>query len=152
MAEALGLASSIISVLQLTYEVSNLCYGYIQSAKNASKTVERILAEVHSLGGALSGLEYLSKHAKDSHLPALKLLGTKDGVLDRCKQVLEELKHRLTPASGRLQKLGKAMTWPLEEKEISNLLMMMERHKSILILALTGDHAWAQLYPRFLCE
>lgn len=122
--------------------VSNLCYGYIHSAENASKTIERILAEVHSLGGALSGLEYLSKHTKDLRLPILELLGTKDGLLDRCKQVLEELERRLTSASGRLQKLG-TMTLPFVETKISDLLIVMERHKSIFILALTGDHTWA---------
>ncbi|KIX07784.1 uncharacterized protein Z518_02438 [Rhinocladiella mackenziei CBS 650.93] len=140
MAEVLGVVTSIATLVQLTGTLSQLCYGYIKSAAGASKAAERIVTEVSALDGVLRALELLSQNTQAPQLPALELLAGQNGLFERCGKVLKELERRLNSAPGRRQKIGKAIAWPLEEKEINSLLTTVERHKAIFLLALTGDH------------
>lgn len=53
---AIGLASSIIAVIQITLAITESCYQYKTSLKNASKSINQILTQVNSLRSVLENL------------------------------------------------------------------------------------------------
>ncbi|KAK9771655.1 putative Fungal N-terminal domain-containing protein [Seiridium cardinale] len=61
MAEVLGLASSIIAVLDLSAKVVKQCKAIIETARDAPKDLRNILVEVSSLKSALENLQFLTK-------------------------------------------------------------------------------------------
>lgn len=136
MAEALGIAASIIAVLQLTGKLTSVGYGYIGGVRRAAKDLGELLQGLGSLSGVLLSLQnYVDANPGSV---ALQKLGDPDGPLRGCAKELEELISKLTPRDGWKGKID-GLKWPLKEKEISQYVLRIERHKSLFIFALTAD-------------
>lgn len=69
-------------------------------------------------------------------------LGGLTGPLDQCQMALKRLAAKLAPGHG-IWKLGKEMAWPLQKAEIKEILDVIERQKSLFIIALNNDQMWA---------
>src|SRR5579862_3664474 len=139
MADPLSITASVISILRLTETVIH----YLLDVKGAGKDRDTILTEItstHSFLFLLQGKAEKSGAQWDERFfQTMKALNGPKGPLEQFKLALEQLAIKLTPVTG-LKKLGKALAWPFESKEIKNILSKIERQKSLFLLALQNDH------------
>ena len=133
--EALGAASAIISVTQLTGKVISIIYDYQRGARHASKQINAIKRELQQLRDVLERLEDLASDDENQSAS----FGAVAGPLNACQVELQRLETVLTSEKGRFSKLGQALKWPLKEKEVRECLDILAGQRSILQLALTAD-------------
>ena len=155
MAEGLGLAASIIAVLQITNSVISVCYDYSAAVQGTSWELPQVRAEMESLRDILQALESLAKQAEftnsvaGTRLPTLSLLMGPDSLLQNCFHEVERLEKRLKSPSWsdgfgpRRKALIQALRWPLKEAETKKALENISRFKSTLVLALSADSTYA---------
>ena len=147
MAEALaglGVAASIIAVVQISEQVLSACYQYYRTAKDTKKDILDIINIVGGLKTTLERLCFLlSDHNDERILPHLNCL---NNTLDTCKNAIEKLASKLgvkiekdlNPDQIKVT-FKKKLIWPWKEKEVGKILQVIEKHKSTFILAMTGD-------------
>jgi len=133
MAEPVGFAASIITLLQLTKDVLE----YLKEAHNASHERSKLSAEIESTQNLLAQLTLKSEEAKWGD--SMKVLATPRGPLNRLESTLKGLEQRLKSSDGRVKALGKALKWPFDKKETEAMIASLERSKSLLTLALQRD-------------
>lgn len=134
MAEILGLAVNIVTLIQLTGKITCLGYGYISGVKRAPKDLRDLVNELNTLSQILEILQdYADKNPDSTAL--LKL----DTPLQECVVELKKLEIKLEPQDGLKGFLGN-LKWPLKEVETLQYVARIERHKNLFILALTVDH------------
>lgn len=152
MAEALGIAGSVVAVLQVTQSVLSVIYDYNAALKGASWEVPRVKDEIEGLRNVLQSLEPLMREAEfadpaaGTRLPTLvKLCGPK-GVLQSCEEELQRLETKLKP-SGWSKNLGprrkafiESLRWPFKEAETNKILHRIGRFKDVLALAISADN------------
>jgi hypothetical protein len=137
MADPLSISASITALLQLASTVVQ----YINNVKDASKNRLRIRDEISST----SFLLYILKdcvqqaHSGEPWLSTVQSLDMPKGPLEQFKGALEQLALRLEPSRG-VKMVGKALIWPFKTEEISEILSIIERQKSLFNLALEKDH------------
>ncbi|KAF8527082.1 hypothetical protein JB92DRAFT_1002439 [Gautieria morchelliformis] len=135
MAAALGLAASVIAVLQLTGATISACYNYRSGVKNASRDKARIIDQLFGLQKALENVRRLvedDETAASSRLPAL------NEQLLRCGAELQSLNTKLESdlrRKGRMQ----AFKWPLKESEVHKTLDKLGELQELLTTAMDVD-------------
>jgi hypothetical protein len=136
MGDPLGISASIIAVLQLAGTVVQ----YLNAVKAASQDRQRLLDELISVSGALYLLKARAEQSQcyNSGTLMVESLGGLTGPLDQCQMALKRLAAKLAPGHG-IRKLGKEMAWPLQKAEIKEILDVIERQKSLFIMALNND-------------
>lgn len=93
MAEALGLVSGIIAVLQITSSVLSVCYDYDAAVRDASWELPRIQKELEHLRTILQNLKPLAKKAESSNpaqLQNLAQLCLPNGSLQICSNEIKK--------------------------------------------------------------
>ena len=135
MADPLSVTASIVAVLQLAAVVTK----YIQKLRGASKDAGRLLLELSSLRGIISGLEDLADGDEAWLETSEALLARPNGPISRLEYDLEALRSKLEPAVG-IKKIQKSLTWPFKQEEIRSILERIERLKGLFMLALEMDH------------
>ena len=151
MAEALGLAASIITVLQLTNSVISVCHNYSAAAKGAPWELSQVRAELEGLRRVLQTLEPIAIQAECTNssigtkLPALSQLLGPTGLLQDCYKEIHHLDERLQLLT-LVERIGpkrraivQALRWPLREAETKKALENIGRFKSTLAVAITVD-------------
>lgn len=138
MAEPLGIAASIITVLEL----SGTVITYLSAVKGASEDRQRLLIEVSTIRGLLYSLKDVleAPQVKDTFKAVTGMLVTPNGPLEFSRAVLKRLEARLTVVTGAA-KVWKALRWPFDKAEVSDLLTTLERQKTLFSLALGNDHS-----------
>jgi hypothetical protein len=139
MAEALGVASSVIAVVDLSAKVLSLCLQYSREVKNAKDDIEKLCEEVATFQATAKELETLVEGPRGKELKASRQLTSaiKDG-LSR----LKELEKQLEPSTGRkrMSRFGiRALKWPFESKEVKGTVEGLERCRGTISLALNID-------------
>ncbi|RPB11599.1 hypothetical protein P167DRAFT_209331 [Morchella conica CCBAS932] len=138
--EGLGIAASIIGVIQLTGKVSSLGYGYISKVGQAQQEIESFLKELASLEKFLELIDSYVK-AGTATSDALQAL---DEPLRTCMRELKNLELKLKPKkkpSWFRKKMGlTSLMWPLKEKEVTEIIIRIERNKTSFLLALSLDN------------
>lgn len=140
MAE-IGLAASIIAVIQLTGTVTSFSYGYISGVKRAPKDLGELLNELGSLSKVLVELQNLVDKPQgpgQPQLTTLQTLNSKDGPLEGIAAELKVLLAKLKPRKG-FRKAIQNLKWPLKETETMQHIARIERHKNLFVFALTAD-------------
>ena len=148
--EALGVAASLIAVIQVTSAVISICYDYRQGQKHASREAIQLSDELSSLKDVLDALLRLVEKPESSdpgRLETFELLAKQDGPLSTCQVELERLKKKLEPERG-WRAIKKSLMWPLQEGEMKKALGNLERLKSTMQLALSADQATLSLAIR----
>lgn len=137
MADPLSISASIIAILELTGTVVQ----YVNDVKDASAERLRIRDQISSTSFLLYMLKDLIQqaHSSEPWLSRVQSLGVPKGPLEQFKSALEQLALRLAPPKG-LKGIGKALTWPFQREEIKEILITIERQKSLFDLALQNDH------------
>jgi hypothetical protein len=134
----IGLGASIIQLIETTVKI----IGYANAVKNAPAERAQFARHASSLLALLTDLRYRVEEAKSSSEPwftALQGLGGKDGPLDQLHDQMERLAAKLAPPSGSLKKMGQALVWVIDKKEIGETLAQIERVKALVSLAFQND-------------
>jgi hypothetical protein len=139
--EGLGIAASLIGVIQLTGKVSSLGYGYISKVGQAQQDIENFLKELTSLEKFLELIDSYVK-AGSATSDALQAL---DEPLRTCRRELKNLELKLKPKKKKTAWFRKKMCltslmWPLKEKEVTEIIIRIERNKTSFLLALSLDN------------
>ena len=140
--EVVGAVASIITVLQVTARVVSVCYDYQSGIRQYPKDIVKITHELQSLRNVLERLADLAQSGDDLTsvaLPTLDSLNGSGGPLEICEGELKQLEVKLAPARGRLKQVGRAMMWPLTEKDVHKTLAILARQRGLFQLALTAD-------------
>ncbi|CZS75076.1 unnamed protein product [Fusarium graminearum] len=122
MAEALGVASSIIAVVDLSAKVFSLCLQYSREVKNAKGDIERLRKEVAAFQDTTKELEALVEGPRGKELSASQQLKS---ALEDGRSRLEKLEQQLQPPTHRkvMSRFGaRAFKWPFECKDVEGTI------------------------------
>ncbi|KAF5260565.1 hypothetical protein FOXYS1_8787 [Fusarium oxysporum] len=151
--DGLSAAASIISVVQLTAEVTK----YIIGVAGASKDRQRLLDEILACEALLMRLRDYSKgtdgpeiedwdadqaktHSAQTWSVKVKALESDNAPLYRLYKILDAIKTKLQPGHGSgIQKVKAALKWPFDEKEVAKLVDAFQRERSLLHFAMTHE-------------
>ncbi|WZH40870.1 LOW QUALITY PROTEIN: NACHT domain-containing protein [Fusarium acuminatum] len=139
MAEPLGVASSVIAVVDLSAKVFSLCLQYSREVKNAKDDVERLRKEVTAFQDTTEKLKALLEGTRGRELKTSQQLisAIEDG-----HSALGKLEQRLRPSTGRktISRFGmRALKWPFESKDFEGTIEKLERCRGNISLALNID-------------
>jgi predicted nucleic acid-binding Zn-ribbon protein len=114
MAEALGVASSVIAVVDLSAKIFSLCLQYSREVKNAKDDIEKLGKEVAAFRATTEELQTLidGPHGKELKASQQLKFAIEDG-----RSRLEKLEQQLQPSTRRkrMSRFGlRALKWPFE--------------------------------------
>jgi hypothetical protein len=143
MAETLGVASSVIAVVDLSAKVLSLCLQYSRKVKNAKDDIDRLRKEVAAFQDTTKKLRTLleGSHGKELNASHQLVSAIEDGhsTLGELEQLLEQ---HLQPSAGRkvMSRFGmRALKWPFESKDAEGTIQHLERCRGNISLALNID-------------
>ncbi|KAK0219044.1 hypothetical protein IW262DRAFT_1483378 [Armillaria fumosa] len=137
MAEAIGIASSITTLIENTVTVIN----YLKDVKHASKERDEFLTELEHLETCLSGLKLTIQRSTedDPWLVTLQQFHDSDG-FKQLLDLLNGLKTKLKPGSSRLKRMWRRMNWTVVKDSVMGDLSRVERFKSLILIAEQHDN------------
>ncbi|KAK7582828.1 hypothetical protein V3481_012126 [Fusarium oxysporum f. sp. vasinfectum] len=139
MAEALGVASSVIAVVDLSAKVFSLCLQYSREVKNAKDDIERLRKEVAAFQDTAKELNALLEGSRGRELKTSQQLVS---VIEDGHSTLGQLEQRLQPSTRRkaMSRFGmRALKWPFESKDVEEAIQNLERCRGNISLALNID-------------
>ncbi|KAH7144249.1 hypothetical protein B0J13DRAFT_554855 [Dactylonectria estremocensis] len=139
MAEAVGLATSVIAIIELSVKVGTLCLDYSTSVNNARDDIARLRSRLEDLGRAVRGLQKLLG-SPDAH--ALTTSRELLECVDNCALELGQLQSKLDPNKTRksMRRFGfRALKWPFDTKDVNQILTSFERYERTITLSLQVD-------------
>ncbi|KAJ8067013.1 hypothetical protein OCU04_004393 [Sclerotinia nivalis] len=139
MAEALGIVSSVIAVIDLSVKVASRCSEYYTNVKNARDDIGRLQSEAQGLKAILERVRSLCDGTNGVRLQDPQ--GLRKGV-ENCQKQLTQLEAKLEPR--RINKLMsrhgiRALKWPFKSKEVDSLIKKLENCKANISLSLQVD-------------
>lgn len=97
MAEAVGLAASILGIIHITTKVASLSYSYITAIKRAPDELRKLADELKSLTTVLTTLSI----CEDEHGPALlQIQGPLQSCVSDLISIQTKLENGITKAKG----------------------------------------------------
>ncbi|EXL39506.1 hypothetical protein FOCG_17883 [Fusarium oxysporum f. sp. radicis-lycopersici 26381] len=139
MAEALGVASSVIAVVDLSAKVLSLCFQYSEAVKNAKDDIEQLCKEVATFQATTKELQTLVEGPRGKELKVSQQLKS---AIEDGRSKLEKLEQQLRPSTGRkrMSRFGlRALKWPFESKDVKGAIGDLERCRGNISLALSMD-------------
>ncbi|KAI1032368.1 hypothetical protein LB504_013188 [Fusarium proliferatum] len=139
MAEALGVTSSVIAVVDLSAKVFSLCLQYSREVKNAKGDIERLRKEVAACQDTTEKLKALLEGPRGRELKASQQLAS---AIEDGHSTLGKLEQRLRHSTGRkvMSRFGmRALKWPFESKDVEGTIQNLERCRGVISLALNID-------------
>ncbi len=136
MAEALGIASSIVTLI----DTSHAIVGYLKDVKEAPKEHDKLSKELSTLEIYLRTVNQLTQLA-DADNPWLATAQRLSGPFAQLDVLLKGLKKKLKPASDGIGKMKQRLLWKFSKESIEDALKKIERIKSLVIVAVQHDHA-----------
>ncbi|KAJ9369582.1 hypothetical protein DTO282E5_5711 [Paecilomyces variotii] len=147
--EALGSASSVIAVIQITGSLIKICWGYIGEAKDAKKDIQYLVKVVEDFQTVLEKLRSLLDGQNGQKLHVTQVLSR---TIAECQWELEKLGEKLDAGRPKekndenrkrdkvIRYLGwRSIKWPLERKEVEKIVSRIERYKRVFLAALQLD-------------
>ena len=145
MVDGLSLAANIIAVAQLSDRVITLCCQFIGKVRGAEREIAQMITTITALKGFL---EFLNKFVNDddhaSLLPQLHSICRSEGPLDFCTSLLKDMESKMQMKRD-YHGILKAITWPFKWKDIGEALDVIEKQKTLMMLAMQGDSTRATL-------
>jgi len=136
---ALGVAASVIAVVELSAKIASLCVQYSLAVKHAKSDIERLRGEIDSVTELLRGVERLLGGPNKAQLSTSQTL---HNTLKDCFSELTRLEEKLSLGKRQkaLSRFGvRTLKWPLESKEVNKVIDNLERYKQTVSLALQVD-------------
>lgn len=144
MAEALGLASSIVALVQLSASVYSATSKFYREAKEAKSKVGALLTQTRNLSGVLQDLSLLmSSPVFDD--AGVSIPDFRDTYIESCHSTLNRIKRRLEKAEGDFEAgshrklITRSLKWPFASQETDDLIAELGQHRDVLHLALSAD-------------
>jgi hypothetical protein len=160
--DPISFAASITALIQLTSSV----LGYINDVNDGREERISLRNEISSAYWPLQKLHELiepivneKKPLDDDYddedngdvdklwLSSVMELGVERGPIDQYKSVLKELQRvmemYMAPSQGkakRLKAIGKSLAWPFKKDDVERYLKVIERQKTLFLLALQNDN------------
>ena len=130
------MTASIVAVLQLTTTLT----GYINDVGHVTADQAKVAVEASNLYSLLISLRFRMEAVRsdDPWFNQVRMLGLQGGPLDQFKDVLERMVEQISSSRKRDQ-IKSALMWKITKSEVENALKRMERLKSFINCALTGD-------------
>ncbi|SCO87692.1 uncharacterized protein FRV6_11819 [Fusarium oxysporum] len=123
MAEVVGLAASVIAVIDLSAKVATLCFQYSTAVGNARTDVAHLQSRLNDLDACLRGVHRVLHGPNNQALP-----------------ISRELIDSLDGSRKTMRRLGlRALKWPFDSKEVSGIVANLERYKQTIMLCLQVD-------------
>ena len=144
MAEALGLATAVLSLLATAKQV----YTFLQDVRGAGKEFAKLRVEVKSVEVILTALDELVRALQDEGkrgdgldekwVATIQTLNANpdEGPVAELKSLLQTIQSVVQSAT-----VKNRLLWPLRKADVDGWLSVMERHKSTLVLALQNDQS-----------
>ena len=131
MADPLSIVGGIAAIVQISTTVVSL----IKSAKDASSDRQKVLAEINATTALCQTLsDYVEINGTESWVETFKTLNqTENGPLSQFKQCLDYLHKKLNTR-------GATLKWPFNKQSVQEILLTIERQKSLINLALANDN------------
>lgn len=159
MAEAIGLAASIIAVVDLAAKLGGYSKFYIENVKDAKQDFRRILMETKSLVALIETLSFIVEHdpdfQDDSELVRHGLFDPSSGAVAGCEQALRRLVELIPDPickdqesdssfhkkafSQRARDAATRLAWPLNKGKAMASLEEVTRFKGTISLVVLGD-------------
>ncbi|KAH7190147.1 hypothetical protein DER44DRAFT_118087 [Fusarium oxysporum] len=139
MADALGVASSIIALVDLSAKVLSLCFQYSREVKNAKDDIERLRKEVAAFQATTEELKSLVEGSRGKELRASRQLVS---VIEDGRSTLGKLAQELQPSTSRkaMRRFGvRALRWPFQSKDIQGTIQNLAGCRANIFLALNVD-------------
>ncbi|KAI7762193.1 hypothetical protein LZL87_006588 [Fusarium oxysporum] len=139
MAEALGVVSSVIAVVDLSAKVFSLCLQYSREVKNAKDDIKRLRVEVATFQVTTKKLQILVEGPRGKELSASQQLKS---AIEDGRSRLEKLEQQLQPPTHRkvMSRFGaRALKWPFECKDVEGTIQNLVRCRENISLALNID-------------
>ena len=141
MAEALGAASAVITLLDITTRILDEGYSYIRKVKKAQIDIKKLLTEVSAIDVLLSELRSLSDTGYDTNNTLTSLVGL--GHLQNCNETLLKVQscvEKCIHVDGeRVKNAGRSLIYPFKEGQLKGLLAQLESHRRYLSDAVVLD-------------
>lgn len=137
--EALGVASSVIAVVEISGRLAAVCIKYTKSVKNAKAEVDRLLRQIDHIGETASDVRRLLDGPNGRRLRASRKLLT---AVQEMYHHLTKLEQKLRPSSTKktFSKFGlTALKWPLKSKDVEGIVAELGRSSQNITLALQVD-------------
>ena len=151
MAEALGLASSVIAVIDLSTKVASWCSEYYANVKNARDDIERLQREAQGLKATLERVQSLCDGPNSAKLQESQSL--RDGV-KACKEQLAQLETKLEPRTRNklMSRYGtRALRWPLKSNEVDEIMKKLGNCRDNISFSLQVDQTYV-IFIFYLAE
>ena len=139
MAEALGVVSSAIAVVDLSAKVFALCLRYSQEVKDAKDDIEKLREEVATFQATTQELQAL---VEGPHGKELKASQQVKSAVENGHLRLKELEKQLQPSTRQktMRSFGlRALKWPFKSKEVKGTIEDLKCCRGTISLALNID-------------
>jgi uncharacterized protein YoxC len=146
MAEALALASSVITVIDLSAKVASRCSEYYANVKNARDDIERLQREAQGLKATLDRVQSMCDSPNGVKLHESQSLH--EAVKD-CKKQLDQLETKLEPRTTKklMSRYGmRTLRWPLKSKEVDGIMKKLGNCKDSISFSLQVDQEYVMLF------
>lgn len=147
MAEALGVAGSVIALIQISDRVIALCRPFIGKVRGADKEIFQMINIITALKGILEFLHsFVTDNENKDRLFLLHSLCKPDGPLKTCQAALASIETKLQSPKRDYTGAFKAVTWPWISNRIEPVLEVIEKQKTLMLLAMQGDTTRSTLF------
>jgi hypothetical protein len=149
--EGLGVAASVIAVVELAAKVASLCVDYSCAVKHARADIERLRQRTDSLKATLEGTQRLLERPDGARLAtSQKLREALSNTSSRLGKIATRLEEKLNRAKA-MRRIGlRALMWPFESKDIDKIVEDLRRDQDTLSAALQVDQTYVLDTPTCL--
>ncbi len=132
--EVLGIAASVIAVVQLTGACLKLSKKWLGPSEFTASELNALTADLYTFNGVLRTFQtHLEIHSDDSQ--RLLSLDHLTPVLQRCEKALESIREFMDKTGV----IGRHFMGPRLDRKIKLSLQVLERSKGLLELAVSAD-------------
>lgn len=137
--EGLGVAASIIAVVDLSAKIASLCLQYTKDVKHAKDDITRLCRQVIELGNTLHSVQQLLDSPDGARLKASRRLVV---AIQDSRSLLRDLHATLCPKTARqaTSRLGfRFLKWPFQSKDVDKIVQDLGQCMQIISLVLQVD-------------
>ncbi|KAJ7784218.1 ankyrin repeat-containing domain protein [Mycena metata] len=134
--EAIGLAASILQLIQATKPV----FDYVKDVRDGPVQRSEIVANMAALTALLGVLQTQSTALSSNSGPVFTAIKGLTTPLDELRDLLVKIGRKVQDPKTTTQKLKGRLTWTLDKSDVQDLLLKVERVKTLVMLAIQNDH------------
>lgn len=138
----LSIASGVAGLVALADSVFSRTYSFVREVRNAEKDISNLASGIRNLSGLLHGLSLvLSELERESSETNFQLHH-----INSCRVTLRTIEKKLDSCDPRsidgkrTEKVLRKLKWPFSSAETKELVNDVERHKSVINIALAADN------------